>query len=140
MFEQFIFNRFGIDLTDVTCIYQGDRIYLANMATAGMQGTQRRGLYIGKTESIYGPKPSLDFVLVYGHMATKNKAVLDDKTIEQLYLGNNIEPPSQDVGLIIVLDSKGRGAALGFANDISMQSLIPKQRQITKNEKKEEEN
>ncbi len=139
MFEQFVFNRFGIDLTGVTCIYQGERIYLANPATAALEGTQRRGLYIGKTESIYGPKPSLDFVLAYGHLATKNKATVDDKTIEQLYLGNHIEPPSEDNGLIIVLDSKGRGAAIGFANDISMQSLIPKQRQITKSEKKEEE-
>ncbi|HLC68974.1 MAG TPA: hypothetical protein VJH24_03980 [Candidatus Bilamarchaeaceae archaeon] len=131
MFAQFLFARFGIQLPDgLIFIERKKHVYVAKKELGGVSYPRlnRAGMIAGKKESIFGPKPSLDFVLTFGHLAIKNTLPLSDDEIRKFYQNEKINMDKE--GLIIVQNAQGKGAALGHGKDGWLTPLIPKQRLV----------
>lgn len=129
MFSSFLSSRFGIQLPSHLYVQErSQKVYLAVMELKDINyhRTHRKGMQIGKQDSIYGQKPSLNFVLAFGHLATKNVIGMPHRQIQALYQHQNVPIDPSMAGLIIVQDEQGCGACLGFAREGKLEPLVPK--------------
>ncbi len=133
-FLQFIAERFGIDMGDYAVDERKSKVYIYARGLEALESglIQRKGILAGKLDTLYGIKPSLDFVLVFGRKATENFIRLDYTSIQKLYSGERIPIADGNCGdgLIIVQDMQGNGAALVFTERGFLKPLIPKERLI----------
>lgn len=128
-------NRFGINIDDldVKFVEGKDKAYMCSdeLADLAFRGIQRKGMIAFKLNTLFGTKPSLDFILMYGHLANKNFLIFDEEEILELYEGKDIEKICDcEDGLIIVKDNENKGIGLVFKKENVLKSLIPKNRFI----------
>lgn len=131
MFEQFLYSRFGLRLPDnLIFIERKNKVYLAcrELDTVSYPRLQRKGILAGKLHTLFGPKPSLDFVFLFGHLATKNFLMLSNEEILQLYQNKRIPCSSRCGGVQIIKDSNVNGACLALIKQGKLVSLVPKER------------
>lgn len=130
-----LYHRFGINIDDldVKFVMGKDKVYMCSNELADLEfkGIQRKGMLSFKMNTLYGTKPSLDFVLCYGHLATKNYLLLDDKEFKTIYEGKNIEKECDcENGMIIAKNKKNKGIGLLFKKENVLIPLISKNRFI----------
>ncbi|MGB9634916.1 MAG: hypothetical protein ACP5H8_03445 [Candidatus Micrarchaeia archaeon] len=136
VFESYIVKRFGIYVgNDHFFDEKKNKVYVCSSSIneVSYSRVQRRGMLAGKLNSLYGTKPSLDFVLAFGHLATKNYVVLEERLINELYCGANVVIPSYakcEDGLVIVKGSDGMGKAVCLNKRGILYSLVQKDRKL----------
>lgn len=137
-FAGYIKSRFGIVLGDEFGIDEKTNkvyVYFKGIDTLALKWVHRKGFLAGKLFTIFGIKPSLDFALVFGHLATRNFAVVNDDDVRRAYAGLPVAlecPESCDDGIIILKRIDGKGAAIAFKREGQAQPLIQKDRQIAR--------
>lgn len=134
-FGEFIYKRFGISLDDYVIEERTRKVYIYLQSLAGLDAPciQRKGLLAGKLDTLYGIKPSLDFVLMFGHLAVKNAVKLEDDVVREAYLNKVIKCACACTdGLVIVQDMQGRGAGIALCKGSTLYPLTPKERVIAK--------
>jgi|GEM_PF-2875057 len=133
-FEEYIGKRFSITLPEDYFIEErSNKVYICkhSLRDISFPRLQRRGLLAGKLWTLYGIKPSLDFALVFGHLAAKNYAVIDDDTVKSMYNGGRIESFEECEcadGIILIKDKRGRGVGVALYVKGHLKPLIPKDR------------
>ncbi|MCX8200298.1 MAG: hypothetical protein N3G76_02405 [Candidatus Micrarchaeota archaeon] len=135
-FSEFIMSRFGIKLSDEFVVEERTSkvyVYSALLDRLGLK-VVRKGILAGKLDSIFGIKPSLDFVLVFGHLATKNCITISDDDVVRLFSGESIKLSQPQVGisdgLVILKSRRGMGIGIAYNKNGELQSLIPKDRRV----------
>lgn len=132
-FEEFIYKRFGIALEGYAVEEHTNKVYIYSPTLAGVDARciQRKGILAGKLDTLYGIKPSLDFVLVFGHLAVKNVVRLDDGKVRDVYMNRAVECAGECTdGLAIIQDMRGRGAGIALCKGGTLYPLTPKERMI----------
>ncbi|MEM3364037.1 MAG: hypothetical protein QXS93_00840 [Candidatus Micrarchaeia archaeon] len=136
-FSEYIKSRFGIILSDEFVIEERTSkvyVYSKSLDQLRLRNIHRKGILAGKLDSIYGVKPSLDFVLVFGHLAQKNNITISDDDVVRLFSGENIvlncQPQNCTDGLVILTCRRGMGVGIAYNRGGVLQSLIPKDRRI----------
>lgn len=129
---QLLSNRFGIDINElnVKFVEGKDKAYMCSNELAELlfRGVQRKGMIAFKLNTLFGTKPTLDFVLMYGHLATKNYIEFNDDEIKLMYSGKDIiKKINCDNGLVIIKKEE-KGIGLVFKKEDVLISLIPKNR------------
>ncbi len=131
-FKEYLDKHFGILLPKTLWIEErGSKVYIYNSGLKEISTNRlaRKGLLAGKLKSLYGVKPSLDFVLTFGYLATRNYIQLSDEQILECYRGNTLQLECDcEDGLVIGKDSKGRGVAIFLKVKNKLKPLIPKNR------------
>jgi NOL1/NOP2/fmu family ribosome biogenesis protein len=128
-------NRFGINIDDldVKFVMSKDKVYICSndLADLEFRGMQRKGMIAFKFNTLFGTKPSLDFVLMFGYLTKKNYVVFNGEEILEMYEGKEIEKNCEcEDGLVIVKDNENKGIGIVFKKENVLKSLIPKNRFI----------
>lgn len=130
-----LLNHFNINIDDldVKFVMGKDKVYICSneLAELEFKGIQRKGMLAFKMNTLYGTKPSLDFVLCYGHLANKNTIIFEEKEIIQMYEKKEIikEVDCED-GLVIIKNENEKGIGLVFKKENVLKPLISKNRLI----------
>jgi NOL1/NOP2/fmu family ribosome biogenesis protein len=138
-FAEYLKSRFGIMLSEEFGIEEKTNkvyVYSKDLETLGLKWVHRRGFLAGKLGTIFGIKPSLDFTLVFGHLAQKNCATISDEEVARIFAGEDIPLKGTsskcEEGLTILKNVNGMGVAIAFNKGGTLQSLVQKDRQIAK--------
>ncbi len=137
-FAVYLKSRFGIMLSEEFGIEEKTSkvyVYSKDLEKLGLRWVHRRGLLAGKLNTLFGIKPSLDFTLVFGHLAQKNCAVISDEEVAQIFAGEDMvlkDSSTCEDGLVMLKNVKGMGVAVALNKGGTLQSLVQKDRQIAK--------
>lgn len=131
----FLWNRFGINIydLDVTFVMAKDKVYMCSNELGNLEfkGVQRKGIVAFKGNTLYGIKPSLDFILMFGNLAKKNFIEFNNEEINEMYRGNDIiNENSCENGLVIIKNEENKGIGIVFKKENVLKPLIPKSRFI----------
>ncbi len=135
-FKEFIENRFGIVIpNDYWVEERRNKVYIYNRELKDLSppNLARKGLLAGKMKTLYGLKPSLDFVLFFGNLASRNYVQISMEDVYAVYQGNSISVECDcDEGLVILKDPNDKVVGLGYyyKEKSKVKSLIPKNRFI----------
>lgn len=128
-------NRFDININDldIKFVMSKDKVYICSNELADLEfkGIQRKGMIGFKFNTLYGTKPSLDFIIMFGVLAKKNFVFFDENEILNMYEGKDIIKKSNcEDGLVIVKDNESKGIGIVFKKENVLKPLIPKNRFI----------
>lgn len=130
--DKLLFERFNFQI-DLNYVIGKDKYYLCSpeLAELEFRGIQRKGMIAFKLNTLFGTKPTLDFILIYGYLAKKNFIVFSEEEIKTIYEGKDLEKNCGcEDGLVIVKNQKGNGIGLVFKKENVLKTLIPKNRMI----------
>jgi len=125
VFAQHLYERYGISLPHWLEIEEGKEKVWAYGKEVGQRG-ERRGLIAGRKNK-WGYKPTTDFVILFGWMATRNVVSIESREELTAFLKGRPLPAEGEEGLKIV-QWRGRGVAMGLLSKGLLYPLFPKHR------------
>ncbi len=134
-FVEFINHRFGIALPKGFCVEERkNNVYIlcSDILKVDYGRMQRKGMLAGKLNTLYGIKPSLNFVLQFGHLASKNFIDVGMRDLHKAYSNIPIQTNCESCsdGLVILKTTDGKGAGISLKKGTYLKPLIPKSRLI----------
>jgi NOL1/NOP2/fmu family ribosome biogenesis protein len=131
-FEEYIKERFGIVLPDWVVVEEHNgkfRIMNREVSEERVKNFVSRGIVCGK-KTTFGIKPSTDFIQVFGHLASKNIAVITREEMLEYAKGNDLEREFELENGYVVLKFERHVVGVGLCINKKIRNQVAKVRRI----------
>lgn len=128
-FREYLDERFGIVLPkEIT--FEGEKtLRVMNQELAEFKTPTPKGIRASRMKGKF-PKPTTNFIQLFGHLATKNTVGLTREEALEYFQALDLETKTKCETGYIILKYKNAVLGMGFYRDGKIENLLPKGRKI----------
>ena len=128
-FRAYLQNRFGIVLPEYV-VFEGEKsLRVMNQQLKEFKTSTPKGIRASRMKGVF-PKPSTNFIQLFGHLATKNTVELTQEEALDYFQGEDLETKTKCELGYILLKYKNATLGIGFYRDGKIENMLPKGRKI----------
>ena len=128
-FREYLEERFGITLPE-GIEFEGDKsLRVMNSGLKKFKTTTPKGFPASRMKGKF-PKPSTNFIQLFGHIAAKNKIEVSLEDAEKYFRGAGLETSQDAETGYVILTYNGATLGIGFYRNKKIENMLPKGRKI----------
>jgi len=128
-FREYLEERFGIILPKEICFAGEKTLRVMNSELSEFKTPTPKGIRASRMKGKF-PKPTTNFIQLFGHLATKNTVELSREEAVDYFQQEDLETKIKcDTGYII-LTYKKAVLGIGFYREGKIENMLPKGRKI----------
>jgi NOL1/NOP2/fmu family ribosome biogenesis protein len=129
-FREYLKERFGISLPDGV-EFEGDKsLRVMNSELKEFKTTTPKGFPASRMKGKF-PKPSTNFIQLFGNLATKNTIELNREDALNYLQGKDLKTTQEAQTGYVILSHKKSILGIGFYREGKLENMLPKGRRIT---------
>jgi len=128
-FREYIQDRFGIMLPEGV-EFEGEKsLRVMNSELKGFKTTTPKGFPASRMKGKF-PKPSTNFIQLFGHLATKNTIELNREDALKYLQREDLKTTQESETGYVILTHKNAVLGIGFYRKGEIENMLPKGRKI----------
>ncbi|MBD3398451.1 hypothetical protein GF412_04470 [Candidatus Micrarchaeota archaeon] len=128
-FRDYLYERFGIRLPEGVGFEGEKSLRVMNTELKKFKTTTPKGFPASKMKGKF-PKPSTNFIQLFGHLATRNTIELSRESALDYLQGKDTEATIPAETGYVILTHNGASLGIGFYRDKKIENMLPKGRRI----------
>ena len=128
-FKTYLNDRFGIILPKEVCFVGEKTLRVMNAELKEFKTSTPKGIRASRMKGKF-PKPTTNFIQLFGNLATKNTIELSRGDALKYFQGQDLQTKDEAETGYIILTHKGAVLGIGFYRNKEIENMLPKGRKI----------